>query len=527
MKALNRLQLYPLVKVAAVLILGITLGDRIGHVLPLSVMLGLTILSLAVSLGSGRWPQVQSFMILVTVLFVGMLCLVVKKEKMDIHLPESVQSTETVVVSTPLSKGKILQCDLYVLSGSLCGKKVKASFLRDTIENHYQSIQLGSGIRIQSFFTPVTSFYPHSHFDYCRWMKIYGYDAQTFVNAHNWQTMRFDTKLLPRIERLKLAAQRVRANLLEQYDLLGLADQDYAIVSAMTLGDKSLLSNETKKVYSISGASHVLALSGLHLSIIFGLLAFVFGGKGSKGMMHLVAILLAIWIYVFLTGMSSSVMRSAIMLTFYTFISMLHREKTSLNALALTAIVMLLWNPLSLWDISFQMSFMAVFAILLLYQFIAQWIPQHWLSRSSVIGKMWGTIAVSLAAQAGTAPLVAYYFGRFSSYFLVTNLIAIPLTIVILYVSATMFALSIFPLIQRWVAWGLSWLSQLLNDSLAVIASWPGASVENIHLNLVQVILIYGMIGMVLGLIYFIQKGYRQSLNYSTRGRDACTNRQV
>ena len=302
--------------------------------------------------------------------------------------------------------------------------------------------------------------------------------------------------------------------MLGHYQTSGLDEQNYAIVAAMTLGDKSMLSKETKDMYSVSGASHVLALSGLHLSIIFGLLTLVFGGRKKQRVTSLLLTILTVWFYVFLTGMSSSVMRSAIMLTVYAFTSLLNRNKMSLNTLALTAIIMLVFNPLSLWDVGFQLSFMAVLAILLLYQPIESWIPRRLLNKSVLCTKIWGTMAVSIAAQMGTAPLVAYYFGRFSTYFLLTNLIAIPLTIVILYVACLLFILLPFPLLQGWVAKALVTISHLLNTFLSIIASWPGASIENIDINRWQLLLIYVLFSSCCGVVYYLQRGHRRSLIY-------------
>ena len=204
-------------------------------------------------------------------------------------------------------------------------------------------------------------------------------------------------------------------------------------------------------------------------------------------------------------------MRSAIMLTVYSLVSLLNRDKMSLNTLSLTAIVMLLLHPLSLWDVGFQLSFMAVAAILLLYQPIERWMPEAILARSAVMRKMWGMMAVSLAAQIGTAPLVAYYFGRFSCYFLLTNLLAIPLTVLILYTSCLLFALSFAPLLQSVVAVALTWMTRVLNHYLTLLASWPGASVEGIHINLWQLALMYVIIACVCRLASYLRQAYVRS----------------
>ena len=123
-----------------------------------------------------------------------------------------------------------------------------------------------------------------------------------------------------------------------------MADESYAVVATMALGDKSALTIELKDTYSVTGASHVLALSGLHLGIIYTLLSLLIAGRRWQMLSQLVLIL-SIWAFVFLVGMSVSVVRSAVMLSLYALLSLGHRDKMSANTLAFTAIVLLMINP--------------------------------------------------------------------------------------------------------------------------------------------------------------------------------------
>ena len=167
-----------------------------------------------------------------------------------------------------------------------------------------------------------------------------------------------------RIERTQQYFLHQRTLLLERLQSAGLSDDQYAVVAAMALGDKSTLTHQLKETYSKTGASHILALSGLHLGIIYALLSMLVVGRRWQ-MITQVAIILSIWAFVFLVGMSASVVRSAVMLTVYALLAIGHRRKMSVNTLAFTAIIMLLVTPKALFDVGFQMSFMAVFSILL------------------------------------------------------------------------------------------------------------------------------------------------------------------
>ena len=167
-----------------------------------------------------------------------------------------------------------------------------------------------------------------------------------------------------RIQRTQQYFLHKRSVLLQRLETAGLSDDQYAVVSAMALGDKSALTKELRETYSKTGASHILALSGLHLGIIYALLSMLVVGRRWQ-MITQVAIILSIWAFVFLVGMSASVVRSAVMLTVYALLAIGHRHKMSVNTLAFTAIVMLLVTPKALFDVGFQMSFMAVFSILM------------------------------------------------------------------------------------------------------------------------------------------------------------------
>lgn len=511
MKVRDWLQLYPLFRVALALIAGIAAGDSFGFLVPTWLWLVIASSALLVAFACYRCKTAQGVAFLFCVTCFGIVLITMQDERLSVSVPKEEHVSEAVVMTAPKVRGKVVQCDLYVLSGPLSGQKVLASILRDTVERRYEALKVGDGIRFRSAFQPIRSYPSDCHFNYQRWMAIRGYRAQTFIYHRHWAQCQLDLRCMPRFERLRLKAQRVREKLLSIYASNGLDDQDYAVLAAMTLGEKSFLSKQTKEIFSISGASHVLALSGLHLGIIYGLLVLVLGGRGLRRVFSVAFVVLTVWFYVFLTGMSSSVMRSAVMISVYSLVSLLNRDKMSLNALSLTAIVMLLLHPLSLWDVGFQLSFMAVAAILLLYRPIERWVPETILARSAVMRKMWGMMAVSLAAQIGTAPLVAYYFGRFSCYFLLTNLLAIPLTVLILYTSCLLFALSFAPLLQNVVAVALAWMAQLLNHYLSFLASWPGASVEGIHVNVWQLALMYVIIACVCWVASYLRQAYVRS----------------
>lgn len=289
-----------------------------------------------------------------------------------------------------------------------------------------------------------------------------------------------------RIERTQQYFLHQRTLLLQRLETAGLSDDQYAVVAAMALGDKSSLTRDLKETYSMTGASHILALSGLHLGIIYALLSMLVVGRRWQ-MVSQVAIILSIWAFVFLVGMSTSVVRSAVMLTVYALLAIGHRQKMSVNTLAFTAIVMLLVSPQALFDVGFQMSFMAVFSILLFTPLFYRPFSAEYLMTHRIIRWLWGMVAVSIAAQIGVAPLIAYYFGRFSCFFLLTNFIVIPAATLILYLSlATLLIPSIGVVLASIVG--------LLNTTLLYISTIPGATIDGLHPSVMLTASIYAII---------------------------------
>ena len=304
-----------------------------------------------------------------------------------------------------------------------------------------------------------------------------------------------------RIERTQQYFLHQRSLLLERLETAGLSDDRYAVVAAMALGDRSALTKELKETYSKTGASHVLALSGLHLGIIYALLSMLVVGRRWQ-MITQVATVLSIWAFVFLTGMSASVVRSAVMLTVYALLALGHRQKMSVNTLAFTAIVMLLVTPKALFDVGFQMSFMAVFSILLFVPLFYRPFSAEYLMTHRAVSWLWGMVAVSVAAQIGVAPLIAYYFGRFSCYFLLTNFIVIPAATLILYLALGTLLIPSLGVV-------LACMVGLLNNTLLYIATIPGATIEGLHPSVGLTVAIYGVLLAAYYLLWLTVSNFR------------------
>lgn len=297
--------------------------------------------------------------------------------------------------------------------------------------------------------------------------------------------------------RSRLFFLQQREKLLEHYRQQHFDDDTYALVAAMTLGDRRALDQDLRQTYNISGAAHVLALSGLHMGIIYTLLTLLTFNRRRRVITQ-AAIIAILWMFVFLVGMPASAVRAATMLSLYGLLTLGYREKASINALAFTAFAMLLLSPYTLFDVGFQMSFLAVLSILVWMPVVNSWVSPVLQQRWPPLRWVWGLTAVTLTAQLGVAPLIAFYFGRFSTYFLLTSFIAIPAVTIIVWLALT-------TLLIPMAAPLLSVVTNGLNTSLDTIARLPGASIENLHPTLLQTILTYVLILCIYWIIQHYQ----------------------
>lgn len=197
--------------------------------------------------------------------------------------------------------------------------------------------------------------------------------------------------------------------------------QATAVMQALTVGVKSNLDYQTKQNYRASGTSHLLAISGLHIGIIFAILNFLLRGLNFVPNSHIfrsIAIILFLWGFAVISGMSPSVLRAVIMFSLFQIGMMLNRQN-SINTLLVSAFILLVVNPNYLFDIGFQLSYLAMVGILTLFRPIYS----LWCPRNKVLNALWQVTLVSFAAQIFTAPLVAYTFGQISVIGLGVNLI--------------------------------------------------------------------------------------------------------
>ena len=329
-------------------------------------------------------------------------------------------------------------------------------------------------------------------FDYGLYLRRQGIVGTCWALRRNWQLIGHEDDM-----GLKGLAKRSQYFLYQQYRKMGVEGQELGIISALTLGYREDLDKDVQRAFSASGAMHVLAVSGLHTGIVWGIVMWIltlgvlykplWEDKFRRWLLNISTIVL-IWAYAFLTGLSPSVMRSALMLTFWALSSLLEQQTSRWNPLLAAAVVILIVNPLALWSVSFQLSFAAVAGIMLFGSSMQQAV----VSKGRVWQSVSGLLIVSLAAQLGTMPLTLHYFGQTSNYFALTNLIVVPMAGILLSLGFSTLAMS-WCALGEWLGLATKWCTWLLNQAVQWIESLP-YSTTHMHLSEWGVIGLYGAI---------------------------------
>lgn len=320
-------------------------------------------------------------------------------------------------------------------------------------------------------------------FDMRQYMRQEGIRFSAYVAENNW------IRCGSRPNALVAYSLGLRDRFVELFKKYNIKGQELAVVSALTLGYRELLDDEIQKVYSSTGAMHILSVSGLHVGILYLVLALVLRLVPDSRILRplkLLISLLFLWFFALLTGLSPSVSRSALMFSLVAIGQSFGVRSNVMNTLAIAAFVLLVANPYNLLNVGFQLSFIALLSIVVFYPFIY---PLFY-TKNKVLDYIWSLVAVSIAAQIGTFPITAASFSQFPNYFILTNLIAIPLSTLILYSALLLLVISPFSMLASWVGKLLNFLLVLLNGGLSWVEEMPGSLWSGIHLSILQTFLI-------------------------------------
>jgi competence protein ComEC len=348
-------------------------------------------------------------------------------------------------------------------------------------------LKYGSILAAKATFASIPGALNPYQFDYREFLARKQIYRTAFVPSDNW--------ILTGIKGNPLLsfAFSLREKLLNLYCRVGIEGENLAVLSALTMGYKSLLDEETKRVFSTSGAMHILAVSGLHVGILFATIsAFLFFlGRIRRGRFIKAAILIGfLWFFAIFTGLSPSVIRAALMFSLVIIGTAYTRKTNIYNTLSASAFIILSVNPILITEVGFLLSYFAVLSIVFFYPHIYGliYVKSRWLD------KVWVLVAVSVSAQIGTFAIGMFYFHQFPNYFIFTNLYAIPLAFFVLYLSIALIVFSPIPIMAMGIGWLLDKTLLLLNVLIRFTDSLPYSTTTGVSISSTQMIMIFSAI---------------------------------
>jgi len=408
------------------------------------------------------------------------------------------------ITQTPVAKTKSFKSEAYIQKAKVngewidIGKKMIIYSPLDSIPPFKYDEVVFISSRINKPKLPVNPY----QFNYKKYLEKKGIYYQSYIKSNDVHHLGYDQQYT--IDDFSEGAVQYTRNVF--YSTIpdsGLA----SIATALLVGFQEELDPETKTSFSRVGAMHILAVSGLHVGIIFILISkilfFLDRNRWTKWVKAVILVLF-LWGYAFIAGFSPSIVRASLMFSLMIPILIFQVQGNAYNNIASSAFLLLLYNPNYLFDVGFQLSYVAVFGIIYLYPYLKKWVDsKYWL-----INQVWQLTSVSIAATIFTCPIVLYNFGQFPLSFLISNLVAVPLSTLIIYVGLLALVFFKVPFISALLGKLLYLMLLVLKASVEWIEALPYSYVDHLLINRWQAYILYFLI---LLLIFYFQ--YRR-VNY-------------
>ncbi len=385
-----------------------------------------------------------------------------------------------------------------------CKGKLLLYFSKDSSVNQ---LHYGDQILINKKLQLIKNSGNPGAFNYQRYAAFQQTFHNAFLKEKDW--VKLDDKNINGFKQFIFTARENILSILQKNISSG--KDELGIAEALLIGYTNDLDKDLVQAYSNTGVVHIIAISGMHLGLIYVMLVFLFSkipGINKSKWLQVVLILSCLWLFSLLTGGSASVLRSAVMFSFITVGRTFFKESSIFNSLAASAFVMLCYNPYYLWDVGFQLSYLAVVGIVIFQKPIYNLVY----IKNKYVDYVWKMIAVTTAAQVLTFPVCIYYFHQFPLLFLITNLVAVPLSTIILYAEIFLVAFSWIPFVGPYLGKITGALVWLMNKIIININELPFAVWDKIPANVPSTWLLYAVV--VLMTAWLLNKN-KQLLRYS------------
>ena len=376
------------------------------------------------------------------------------------------------------------------IGDELVGESRLRSFMGDTLEE-----KSDSALKREHYATT------RAPFNYAEWARRHGYSGSCYMDSARWMPCSQPMEK----ENIRMKMSRLRMRILHYVEQSGWDAREYAVFSALTLGYKQGLTEEIRDSYSSTGASHLLALSGLHIGMLYTLmlipLTFIRRRFPSIYLSTRLIAIIMMWMFALLTGLAASTCRSVCMFTLLTFSSpsSYDRRNMGVHNLLTAVFFLLIFRPYWLFDVGFQLSVVGVGSIILFNPVAERMLTLP--KGVQLLQPLVSLAAVSVTAQIGTLPLMAHYFGTFSPYFLPASYVGIPLLTLILYGSILWVLLLWLSPAAAMIGRALGQLTQWLNDFLYWLSTFPHSSLTIPKPDGIECLLLYLCLGAFLRLL--------------------------
>src|SRR6185312_860690 len=405
------------------------------------------------------------------------------------------------ITSIPQEKEKTYKATGEITGIIQKGKQLKTTgnalfyFHKDSVSEKMQYVNV---LLIYSQLKAIAPPANPDEFNYKGFLQAHGINYSCYVSPNNYSLIAINSS-----SRLLCFANNSRkklAQLLQQK--IGGTEAD--IASAILLGYRDELSQADIQNFVDSGVVHVICVAGLHVGILFLLLNYiiVFPSKFKfSKLANMLLILLLLWLYAVFTGLATPVLRATTMFSFLTIGRFYNKYNHPLNTLAISAFLILLFSPFSIADTGFQLSYLAVSGIIILYEpLLSLFTPKQIL-----LHKIWEIVCVSVSAQIAVLPLSLLYFHQFPNYFIISNMLVVPLLALVIYTGIIFFITSPIPIISIAVSWILKKCLLLIHTIVYGVSHLPYSTLKGISISPFEAILLFVVLLFITG-FFFVRK---------------------
>lgn len=426
------------------------------------------------------------FLLLISI---GIFSTQLRQEDAKFDFGEGNRSYLGTVTDIPKIKEKSVACNVSLKGlnyNPVINKNIVCYLQPDGVS---RDLQPGDMIRFYGQIEPIQNYGNPNEFDYKQYMYNQGFSGSIYLPTNRWEPA-FDTDYS-----IGVYALRCRSQILAFFKSLGLNDTEQSIVAALIVGYQDTIPEDVKEAFRTTGTAHVLSVSGMHVGIIFAIIMFLLGFIRKRSKIYWLKFsitIILLWLYAFITGFSPPVIRACIMLSAFCIAQIFGRKGISYNTIFFAAFLILIYDPFSLFDVGFQLSFMAVFAI----YYLNPRIEKLWKIENKAVRYLWGMFSLSVSAQIGTAPLCLYYFGYFPAYFFITNILITPLVGLITYLMLFVSAIANFPLLKNVLdisLLALKFMIEFMTKLIHFFETLPYARLEDLNISLISVFLLIGL----------------------------------